>query len=205
MEKILKFGIYDQLGYLLVGAVAEVVVYIDLLAQHANLTYVTNMNLLILTVMAFFIGHLSQAIANVAQVAYRKLINHQPREFENPQKEVLDRVIGKYGLMTDQYAEAFAICLMLTKWKDLTGEVGAFNANYGLYRGWVVVFSLNMLYGLVFVVAGDKLLGLSISSLSLIVAFVFAIRAKRFYGYTTQKVLHTFQLLDAQQRDEPSS
>jgi len=108
----------------------------------------------------------------------------------------LRRIIKQYNLDKDDYKEAFAVCMALTKWKDITGEIAAFNANYGLYRGWTMVAAVNAVYGVALAILSDPYSGLLVTVISLLVAIVFGLRAKRFYRYVGKKVLLTFQLLE---------
>lgn len=195
MEKLVKFGLYDQLGYLFVGAVSEAVIFANLLISRDSIK-LPSANLYVavaLVIGAYFFGHLTQAIANL-------IFKEKPNDYTDREKEVLKRVIKRYNLDKDDYREAFAVCMALTKWKDLTGEVAAFNANYGLYRGWKTIAALNVVYGLgLTVLSGnttDFRNGLIIAGVSLVVAFIFHRRAQRFYKYTGKKVLLTFRLLE---------
>lgn len=195
MEKLVKFGLYDQLGYLFVGAVGEGVIFLNVLISDSSLKMptVTLFSTIMLVIGAYFLGHFCQAIANI-------IFKEKASNFTDKEKKILRRVIEKYSLDKNDYREAFAVCMALTKWKDVTGEVAAFNANYGLYRGWKVVASLNVVYGLGLAILSDQRAdlrnGLLIAGASLMIAVLFSIRAKRFYKYTGKKVLLTFQLLE---------
>jgi len=195
MEKLVKFGLYDQLGYLFVGALAEAVIFLDVLIRDRNVTLPqgTLFTAVFMVVGAYFLGHFCQAVANL-------VFREKPTDFTDKEKKILQRIIKKYDLAKDDYREAFAVCMAFTKWKDVTGEVAAFNANYGLYRGWKVVASMNVVYGLgLAILSSDKTEfrnGLLTAVVSLVVAVILSIRAKRFYKYTGKKVLLTYQLLE---------
>ena len=70
----LKFNIYDQIGYLLVGAIGLLVIYFNSILLDISYSPKFNLSTIIIwTIIAYFLGHLVQAIANIFVKEKKKL------------------------------------------------------------------------------------------------------------------------------------
>ncbi len=194
MEKLLRIGIYDQIGYIFVGGLVVMLFALDghFIFPAWHLPNGGFTNLLVVFFAAYVLGHLVQATANM-------IIKEKKSDFSPEVKHILEDVIAEYGLHSHDYNGAFKQMMSLAKWKDLTGEVGAFNAHYGLYRGWALVFFLNAMAASYYIlthlnIASHEFWGFNII-LSLFASYAFLRRSKRFYAYFGEKVVSTYLLV----------
>jgi len=186
-----KFNIYDQIGYLLVGSVGLLVMVFNLyLMSKNNLIPPFNaQNFLAWFVCAYFLGHIAQAIANV-------FIKENKKDFSESEKEILEKAKKYFEVEKNSLNEIYLLCYMFASAKDITGQVQSFNSYYSLYRGWMIIFSLNSIFTLyLFIINWFSLLFLSIFIISLLLVWLFYRRSKRFYAYSRGKVLQTFIIL----------
>lgn len=190
-----KFNLYDQIGYLMVGAIV-------LLLFVFNATYffqatIPPFNLdtfLAWFVVAYFLGHLIQGIANFINSIklLRFLILEDKENFDDKQKEVLGQAKEHFGLQKQDENRLWNFCYMFASAKDITGQVQAFNSYYSLYRGWLVAFILESLFLLYFLTLAYNWKTLLLFLTSVFLAIIFYRRSRRFWNYTRNKVLETF-------------
>ncbi|OGE75244.1 MAG: hypothetical protein A3K07_00255 [Candidatus Doudnabacteria bacterium RIFCSPHIGHO2_01_43_10] len=190
-----KFNVYDQIGYLMVGAITAAVLIF-------NTSYFYNIDIppfsldsfLLWFIIAYFFGHLIQGVANVINgiplLSY--LIREDKTDFNDNEKEILEQAKSYFGLDKQDNNKLWGLCYMLASGKDITGQVQAFNAYYSLYRGWFVVFFLESLFLFGHLTSSFNHPKLYLLLLSIFLAIIFYRRAKRFWKYTRDKVLETF-------------
>lgn len=190
-----KFNLYDQIGYLMVGAVILLLIVFD--AFYFFQATIPPFNLdtfLVWFVMAYFAGHLMQGIANLINSIkpLRFLIREDKENFDEKQKEVLQQVKEYFGLQKQDENKLWNFCYMFASAKDITGQVQAFNSYYSLYRGWLVAFILESLFLLFFLISAYDWKTLLLFLTSGFLAIIFYRRSRRFWNYTRNKVLETF-------------
>jgi len=187
-----KFNIYDQLGYLLVGSIALLVVIFNLflLGKQGFIPDFTTQNFLAWFVIAYFLGHIMQAIANI-------FIKENKTDFSDSEKEILEKAKKYFEIEKQSLRETYLLCYMFSFAKDITGQVQSFNAYYSLYRGWFIVFGLNSFF-VVFQVFSNwfSLPYTSTFILSILLTWLFYKRSKRFYSYLKGKTLQTFMIIN---------
>ena len=193
-----KFNIYDQIGYLMVGAIA-------LLAFVFNGAYFFKLAIpafeintfLIWFIIVYFLGHLTQGVANiVSDIRWlRFLMPENKEDFNEQEKEILEQAKTYFGLEKQDESKLWSFCYMFSNTKDISGQVQAFNAYYSLYRGWLVIFILEslFLFGFLFVTFDLEKILLLLASVFL--AFIFYRRSQRFWKYTKDKVFQTFVIV----------
>jgi len=194
-----KLNLYDQVGYLTVGAIAALIFVFDATYfYHASIPPFNLNTFLLWFIVTYFVGHLIQGIANL--INETPLLNfltpENKKNFTEAEKEILQQV-KKYSQLEGQSEkELWNICYMFALVKDATGQVQTFNANYGLYRGWLVVFILQSVFLLyaMFLAYSQSTLILFIASIFL--GYVFYERTKRFWKYTRDKALETFVIVN---------
>lgn len=183
-----RFDVYDQFGYLFVGGIALVVVALGLFLLE-KLRYVealSDQSFLVWLVVAYFLGHVMQAVANI-------FIRENKTDFSDSEKETLEEARKYFEEEEKPLEEIYSLCYMVSLARDATGHVKAFKACYGLYRGWTVVFALNSLFMLCAVFRDwPSPTCASILVVSVLTTVLLYNRSKRFYGYSRRKTLHTF-------------
>ena len=183
-----RFDVYDQFGYLFVGGIALLVMGIDLffLEKLRYVEAVSAQSFLVWLVAAYFLGHVVQAIANV-------FIRENKTDFSDSERETLEEAGKYFGEEQKSLEDIYLLCYMVSLAKDATGHVKAFNAYYGLYRGWTMVFALNSFFMLcaVFLVR-PSLPHILILAISVAITVLFRKRSRRFYAYSRQKTLQIF-------------
>lgn len=180
-----RFNIYDQFGYLLVGGIALLCIAFDLfLLEELDSALATsvfsNKNFLVLLPLAYFMGHIVQAIANI-------IIRENKTDFSDSEKKTLEEAKKYFEAENQSMQEIYLLCYMFSFAKDTTGQVQAFNAYYGLYRGWGIVFGLNSLFMLYLVIYRFSPLSILILVISISSTWLIHKRSKRFYLYSRQK------------------
>lgn len=193
-----KFNLYDQIGYLMVGAIALFVLVF-------NGTYFFKLAIplfdintfLIWFIAAYFLGHLIQGIANLIKSIkqLRFLVPENKENFDDKQKEVLQQIKEYFGLEKQDENRLWNFCYMFSSAKDITGQVQVFNSYYSLYRGWLIVFILESLFLLYFLISAYDWKTLLLFLTSVFLAIIFYRRSKRFWNYTRNKVLETFVIV----------
>lgn len=190
-----KLNIYDQIGYLMVGAIV-------LLLFVFNATYFSQAiippfsldTFLAWFIAAYFLGHLTQGIANFINSIklLRFLVPENKENFDDKQKEVLQQAKEYFGLQKQDESRLWNFCYMSACAKDISGQVQAFNSYYSLYRGWLIVFIFESLFLLYFLISAYDRKTLLLFLTSVFLGIIFYRRSKRFWNYTRNKVLETF-------------
>jgi len=183
-----KFNVYDQVGYLLVGSIGLLVMYLDTVLLNYEFPKFDLKTAIIWLVVVYFLGHIIQAVANV-------IIREKKEDFNKQEKRILDIAEEFFGIKELSDGEIWNLCYMTTLAKDITGQISSFNAYYSLYRGWLMIFAIESVFLFIYVI-----LFFSLPSLIwLIVSFLLAVlcywRSKRFYRYLRTKVLQTFLII----------
>lgn len=190
-----KFNIYDQIGYLMVGAVVLLLLVFNASYFFQATTPPFNLNtFLAWFVVAYFAGHLIQGIANLINSIkpLRFLVPENKGDFDDKQKEVLQQAKEYFGLQKQDENRLWNICYMFASAKDITGQVQAFNSYYSLYRGWLVVFIFESLFLLYFLISAYDWETLLLFLTSVFLSIIFYRRSRRFWNYMRNKVLETF-------------
>ncbi len=193
-----KFNIYDQIGYLMVGAITVFVVLFDAFYFFSfDIPTFDLDSFLIWFVVVFLSGHFVQGIANLISdiPLLKRLIREDKTNFEDNEKEILQKAKQYFDVEQKSEEKLWNLCYTLAFAKDITGQVQAFNAYYGLYRGWFVTFFLQSLFLFYFLVTSYNFYILILFLASIFSAFLFHRRMKRFWKNLRKKVLETFIVL----------
>ncbi len=185
-----KFNIYDQIGYLLVGSIALLVIYLDALLLDYKVPTLNLSGAIVWIIVAYFLGHIIQAVANV-------FIKEKKPDFNQQEKSILTTAKKFFNTEEISDHEAWNLCYMAALAKDATGQISSFNAYYSLYRGWLILFILQSVFLLIRLVFFFHLLSTLWLIISVLLAVLFYKRSKRFYTYLRTKVLQTFLLIKA--------
>ena len=195
----LKLNLYDQLGYLMVGAIAILILVFDVVRFYGvNVSTFSLENFLIWFITAYFLGHLIQGIANLLSDTpiLRHFMEENKDDFDEREKEILDQVGEFFKLNKNDFKKTFEVCMMFATTKDITGQVQIFNATYSLYRGWSMVFFLQSFFlAYLWFSLGSAILLLLI--ISIFLTWIFYRRSKRFWKHTRNKILETFVVVKA--------
>lgn len=183
-----KFNVYDQIGYLLVGAVVLMLAYINFSVFDISFPDFNLTNLPLWIVVAYFFGHVIQAVANI-------LIREKKEDFSEREKEILDLARKYFGLEKGSDGEIWNLCYMFASAKDISGQIQAFNSYYSLYRGWFIVFALESLLITGYILYSFTLIKVVFLFICSVIAILFYRRLKRFSNYLRIKVLQTFILI----------
>lgn len=187
-----RLNLYDHFGYLFVGLLALGLGWLNLVILRTNFNISSSAYLLLVVLaLAYFFGHLIQALANV-------VIKENKTDFTQDEKEVLNEV-RKFFKQEVSDKQAFQYCYTVAVAKDITAQVQLFNAYYSLFRGWALVLLLESVFCIgayLFVSQADWVL-LPIAFLAIGSSLLFYKRSKRFYMYVRSKVLQTFVTLKA--------
>lgn len=184
-----KFSFYDQIAYVLVGSIVLLVIAFDFWLLGFNIPKLNGAELIILFIIAYFLGHLIQSIANL-------IIKEKKDDFSKQDQEILNIARESFGFKEKTDNEIYRFCYMISLSKDISGQVQSFNAYYSLYRGWFTLFifqSLFLVYYFISIFFSLKALFLLITSIGVAVLFYF--RLKRFYKYSREKTLQTFLII----------
>lgn len=183
-----KFNVYDQIGYLLVGSIGLLVMYLDTVLLNYEFPKFDLENAIIWLIVAYFLGHIIQAVANV-------IIKEKKEDFNEQEKRILDIAEEFFWIKELSDREIWDLCYMTTLAKDITGQISSFNAYYSLYRGWLMIFTIESVFLLVYVILFFSLPTIIWLMVSFLLAVLFYRRSKRFYKYLRAKVLQTFLII----------
>ncbi len=189
-----RLNIYDQFGYLFVGGIALLCIAFDLfllkkLDSALAISVFSHQKFLVLLPLAYFTGHVVQALANI-------LISENNTDFRDSQKEILREAEKYFEAENQSLNEIWLLCYMVSCAKDKTGQIQAFNAYYGLYRGWTMVFGVNSLFMLYIVIHNCfSPQDILILGISIILTWLMWGRSKRFYFHLRSKALQIFTLV----------
>jgi len=184
-----KFNVYDQVGYLMVGSISLIVLYLDSLFLNIRFPKFDLNSSIIWLIVTYFLGHIIQSIANI-------IIKEKKENFNEKEKKVLEIAKEFFDIKNLSEGEIWSLCYMMAFAKDITGQISTFNAYYSLYRGWFVVFALESLFLLLLnIFKWFNFTYLILFLISNFLTILFFRRKKRFYSYLKIKVLQTFILL----------
>ena len=183
-----KFNVYDQIGYLMVGSIGLLVIYLDTILLNYKFPKFDLKTAIIWFIVAYFLGHIIQAIANV-------IIREKKEDFNKQEKRILDIAEEFFGIKDLSDGEIWNLCYMTALAKDITGQITSFNAYYSLYRGWLMVFTIETVFLIVYVILFFSLPTIIWLMVSFLLVILFYRRSKRFYNYLRAKVLQTFLII----------
>ena len=183
-----KFNVYDQIGYLMVGSIGLLVIYLDTILLNYKFPKFDLKTTIIWFIVAYFLGHIIQAIANV-------IIREKKEDFNKQEKRILDIAEEFFGIKDLSDGEIWNLCYMTALAKDITGQITSFNAYYSLYRGWLMVFTIETVFLIVYVILFFSLPTIIWLIVSFLLVVLFYRRSKRFYNYLRAKVLQTFLII----------
>jgi hypothetical protein len=193
-----SFSLYDNFAYLLVGAILIALIGFDArYFFHFNLITADFLGVTTSIVVAYFLGHVVQALANIitATPILGKLLREGKAEFSSEDKEILNDARAYFHREKANDAETFRLCTMLTTANDVAGQIKPFNAYYSLCRGWFVVFLLQSAFSVFALIEFPSTLGWLTLFVSIIIAILMQRRAKRFWNYFRRKVFETFIII----------
>ncbi|QSR89233.1 hypothetical protein IT6_02815 [Methylacidiphilum caldifontis] len=193
-----KLNVYDVISYIIVGAFTLLLIDFD--AFYFFQFHIISFSLdttLIWLIIAFYVGHLVQGFANLINDIsfFRFLIPEDKGSYDDKQKEILYQAKEFFGLQKQDENRLWNLCYTLVSIKDETGRVSVFNAYYGLYRGWLVLFLFESLFLMYFVIFVFKISTLILFLLSIFSSVIFYRRSKRFWKYATDEVLRAFVVI----------
>jgi len=183
-----KFNVYDQIGYLMVGSIGLLVIYLDTILLNYKFPKFDLKTAIIWFIVAYFLGHIIQAIANV-------IIREKKEDFNKQEKRILDIAEEFFGIKDLSDGEVWNLCYMTALAKDITGQIASFNAYYSLYRGWLMVFTIETVFLIVYAILFFSLPIIIWLMVSFLLVVLFYRRSKRFYNYLRAKVLQTFLII----------
>lgn len=200
MEKKIfsKFNIYDQIGYILVGAIAIFTLVFNIAYFYNSQIPEFNLdNFLLWLVLAYFIGHLIQGVSNFIKriPIFKHIIYEDKDNFTKNQEEIINTASDFFSLKKQDNSKIWNLCYMLATAKDVTGQIQAFNSYYSLYRGWIIIFAINSIFLFYQLILSFNLLTFFLFLFSIFLALIFYGRSKRFWKYLKDKVLYTFAII----------
>lgn len=188
-NKILpKFNFYDQLGYILVGGIALFAIFFDIWILEYQIPEISDADFFALIVIAYFLGHVIQSLANI-------FIKEKRNDFSKQEQEILNIAREKFSLKEKTDNEIYRFVNMVSLGKDFSGQVESFNAYYGLYRGWLMVFMIQSIFLLGYSIFAFSPKNLIFLIAAITVAILMYLRMKRFYKYSREKTLQTFLII----------
>lgn len=188
-NKILpKFNFYDQLGYILVGGIALFAIFFDIWILEYQIPEISDVDFFALLVIAYFLGHVIQSLANL-------FIKEKRNDFSKQDQEILNIAREKFNLKEKTDNEIYRFVIMVSLGKDFSGQVESFNAYYGLYRGWLIVFVIQSIFLLGYSIFSFSPKNLIFLIAAITVAILMYLRMKRFYKYSREKTLQTFLII----------
>lgn len=190
-----KFNLYDQIGYLMVGSITVLIIVMDTKFFYGfGVPYLNINNFIIWFIIVYFLGHLIQALSNLINKIplLNFLIRENKKEFNKDQREILKEAKGFFKLKSQNNNMIWNVCYLYALSKDTTGQIQAFNAYYSMYRGWLVIFTLETIFLLIQLINNLNLFNFSLLFGSTLASIIFYIRSKRFWNYLTDKVLQIY-------------
>lgn len=193
-NKILpKFNFYDQLGYILVGGIALFAIFFDIWILEYQIPEINGVDLFALVIIAYFLGHIIQSLANL-------IIKEKRNDFSKQEQEILNIAREKFSLKEKADNEIYRFVNIVSLGKDFSGQVESFNAYYGLYRGWLIVFVIQSIFLLGYSIFAFSPKNLIFLITAIIVAILLYLRMKRFYKYSREKTLQTFLIISKSEK-----
>lgn len=191
-----KLNLYDQIGFILVGAVAILVLIFNGVFFF-NLPFPPySLDILPLWILlSYLLGHTVQSISNfiTSLPLLNSLISEKKKDFREQEKEILKQAERYFKVKKQDPDFIWNLCYVFSLAKDITGHVQIFNANYSLYRGWFTIFLIESIF-LVYIYSQNNrsIENLLLLLSSIMITFAMYRRANRFWSYTRSKVLQTF-------------
>ncbi len=183
-----KFSFYDQLGYILVGSIALFVIFFDIWMLGYQIPEINSVDLFVLIIIAYFLGHISQSLANL-------IIKEKRDDFSRDEKEILNIAREKFDLKEKADNEIYRFINMISLGYDFSEQVEIFNAYYGLYRGWLIVFGAQSIFLFGYSIFAFVFRNLIFLIVAIIITILLYLRMKRFYNYSREKTLQTFLII----------
>ena len=183
-----KFSLYDQIGYILVGSIASLVISFDVWLLKNWIPKIGGLDLIILVIVVYFLGHLIQSLANL-------VLREKTKDFSEDEKKTLNIAKENYNLKEKTDNEVYRFVSMLSLTRDFSGQVEAFNAYYSLYRGWFITFVGESIFLLYYLICVFNFRNVALMLISIIISILFYLRLKRFYKYCREKTLYTFLII----------
>ncbi|PLX27142.1 hypothetical protein C0583_04550 [Candidatus Parcubacteria bacterium] len=196
-----KFNLYDQIGYLVVGAYAILVVYL-------NVVYILSISLpfdisvlIVYFIISYILGHVIQGSVNLAgKIPILKFFfKENKKDFNSYEKAVLKK--ARSLIIDDEIQEhcdeskVWSICNLFVLLRDTTGQIQVFNSNYGLYRGLYFTSFVQVVFMLLVLFWQFSQNNFLLTLFFIFLLFVFLNRANRFWGYLRVKTLDLFLVL----------
>lgn len=187
-----KFNLYDQSAYILVGSVGlgYIAIFITFANYPVKIPDIQISNSILWLIAAYYYGHIIQAIANIF------IKEDKSSNFTDSEKKVLDDAKNFFKSNDASYNSLFQLCYQKVLKGDNSLNILPFAANYGLYRGWLVVNILQLILFIFLLVTtrfSSKIL-IVLLFFSLI-SFLFYRRKNRFFKYLIAKVIQNTQII----------
>lgn len=195
-----KTSLFDQISFLMVGAIATALVAFDL-NHYFSIRFpeITFGSTVVWVVASYFAGHFTQVTSNfLAKIPLLGLLHWEARlTYMEYEREILEEM-KSYIEVKDKHNERpdfiWNLCYMLAATKDPTGQIEAFAGYYNLYRGWFISFFLEALFLLsMFAIIPSRTTALLLIA-SFVISFMFYRRAHRFWQYVRDKVFGVVML-----------
>ncbi len=189
-----KTSLFDQISFLMVGAIATTLVAFDAFYYYSiHIPEITFGSAIAWIAIAYFAGHYMQVVANlIAKIPLSRLLKWERRlTYMEYEREILEEM-KTYIDVKDKHNERpdfiWNLCYMLATIKDQTGQIEIFAGYYNLYRGWFISFFLEAIFLSYSLVMSPSRTTTLLLVTSLIIAIMFYNRAHRFWQYLRDKV-----------------
>lgn len=186
----IQLTVYEQLGYLLVGYPALLVIGLDGHLLSADLPISQTLGTVFGLIAAYVLGNLIQTLANI-------FVYDNKGDFSPSQKTILKRAAAYFKVSNSDNTLVFKLCHLFVLEKQRSGQVTTFNAMYGMYRGWLVIAAAQVIVLIVLLAAESTPPGLVMLCLSgfAVATALLRQRADRFSNYFREKVILGFVVL----------
>lgn len=186
----IQLSIYEQLGYLLVGYAALLVLGLDTHLVGSSLPILQSLGTVPGLIIAYILGNVIQAVANL-------FIEEKKNEFSETEAELLDKAAAYFRVPKGDRSLVFKLCHLFVLEKQRSGQTATFNAMYGMYRGWLVVAATQLVVLVVFLISEPTPPGLTMLCLigSAAATSLLKQRVNRFSSYFREKVILGFVVL----------
>ncbi len=221
----IKFNLYDNLGYILVGLYQIIFCYLLLLFvknQPIDLTLFTSTGASFsILLLSYFVGHLIQALSNfvddvlIAKIVkkfFKKARNEEDRKLtKNNDLEFITKQARKFFDLPENLNEkyVFQYCYLFALSYDFSGHISLFNSMYSLYRGFFVSSLLTLFAYVTILIKALFSNDMSLKSnapfyllffLLSLFTWLFYARKERFFKYMNDKTLITYDILSKGKR-----
>ncbi len=195
-----KTSLFDQISFLMVGAIATALVAFDL-NHYFSIQFpeITFGSAIVWAALAYFAGHFTQVTSNfIAKIPILSLLKWENRltymEYEHEILEEMKSYIDVKDKHNERPDFIWNLCYMLAATKDPTGQIEAFAGYYNLYRGWFISFFLEALFLLYMLITVPSRATTVLFIISIVVSVMFYKRAHRFWQYVRDKVFGVVML-----------